>query len=135
GRSDQAADLLDAADALRSDEFSGAMLRLCRGRLALPDQPGRAIEHAERSLAYADTTKNDELRLDAHALLARGHRARGERDPSRAACDAFLARWHAVRGMHSRAGALVEAGLVLAADARHSELADRAALPGAPSPW
>jgi len=133
---DRAAALLDSADQVSGkDEFSGALLLLCRGRLALPGQPDQVIEQAERALAYAGTTENDELRLEALALLARGHRARGERDSSRPACDAFLERWHAVGGMDLRAAELVEVGLVLAADQRHPELAGAAELLTTHSSW
>jgi class 3 adenylate cyclase/tetratricopeptide (TPR) repeat protein len=136
GRRDEGADLLDIAGRTSGkDEFSGALLLLCRGRLALPGQPGQAIEHAERVLVYADTTQNDELRLQALALLARANRARGAEDAARAACDAFLERWHTVRGIYTAAVPLVEIGLVLAGDQRHADLARAVALQNTPSPW
>ena len=123
------------SNAGRRDEFSATWLLLRGGRLALPAQPDQAIEHAGRALAYADATENDEFRLDALALLARAHAARGEQDASRTACDAFLGRWHTVGGMHHQTVALVETGVVLAADQRHPELATALALLTTPSPW
>ena len=135
GQPDQAAGLLDTAQAGRRDEFSATWLLLIGGRLALPAQPEQAIKHAGRALAYADATANDEFRLDALALLARAHAARGEQDASRTACDAFLERWHTVGGMHHQTVALVETGVVLAADQRHPELAGAAALLTTPNPW
>jgi tetratricopeptide (TPR) repeat protein len=135
GRPDEALELLDTAERLGGDEFTGALLLLTRGRLALRARPGQAIEDGERALAYADTTENNELRLDAYALLARARAARGDRAGARAACDAFLERWHAAGGMQLTADPLVETGLVLAADRRHADLAGAIALLTTPSPW
>jgi len=102
-----------------------------RGRLVLRKSPDRAVEHAERALAYADKTQNDEIRLEAYALLACAHRAAGRQGPARASCDAFLERW---QSLPSLTAALVVTGLVLVWDDRHAELADAAAL-ALPSPW
>jgi class 3 adenylate cyclase len=136
GQPDQAAELLDAAAHVSGkDEASGAVLLGSRGRLALGAAPDSAIAYAERALAYADTTQNDELRVDAYALLARGHATRGDRASSRIACDSFLERWHAVGGMQSQVATLVETGLVLAAHGRNAELGAAAALLMTPSPW
>ena len=131
GEPDQAAGLLDAAEASGSDEFTTAWLQTSRGRLELRAHPEGGVEYAERALAYADKTQNDELRLDAYALLASAHHALGRRDPAHAACDAFLERWQSVPYLSV---ALVEAALVLVEDGRHAELADAAAL-ALPSPW
>ena len=136
GRPDEAADLLDAAGLVRGeDEFSGALLLLCRGRLVLATQPAAAIDHARRVLAYADTTQNDEMRLQALGLLSRALRAHGERDAAHSTCDAFLERWLSVRGLYAAAVPLVELALVLAGDQRHADLARAAALVTTPSPW
>jgi tetratricopeptide (TPR) repeat protein len=136
GRRDEALELLEAGlHSSGKDEFSGALLLLCRARIALLDQPDKATEHAERVLAFGDTTENDEIRLQAHAVLARAHRARGASEAACAACDAFLERWHAVRGLSNAAVPLVEVGLVLAADGRHVDLAAAATLVTTPSPW
>jgi hypothetical protein len=135
GQPDQALALLDAADLVSGkDEFTDTLLLLSRGRLA-GARADQAVDNAERALAFADATDNDELRLDAHALLARAHAADGNRDASRAACDAFLARWHTAGGMHLSADPLVEVALILAADHRHRELSRAIALLSARSPW
>src|SRR5207237_9816973 len=78
---------------------------------------------------------NDEFRPYALALLPSAHAALGEQDASRTACDAFLERWHTVGGMHHQTIALLETGVVLAADQRHPELASALALLTTPSPW
>ena len=131
GDPDQAASLLDAAEASGGDEFTTAWLLIWRSRLVLGEQPERAVEHAERALAYANKTQNDEIRLEAYALLARAYEAAGRENAARSACDAFLEHW---QSLPISSAALVEAGLVLAADGRHDELADAAAL-ALPSPW
>lgn len=97
----------------------------------LREHPERAVEYAERALAYADKTQNDEIRVDAYALLARAHHAAARHDSARAACDAFLERWQSVSTFPV---ALVEAGLVLVAEGRHPELANASAR-ALPSPW
>jgi class 3 adenylate cyclase len=126
-----AASLMDAAEAVGKNEFATAWLLIWRGRLALAEDLDRAVADAERALAYADKTQNDEIRVEAYALLARAHQAACRRDAARAACDAFLDRW---RALPIQTLALVEAGLALAAQSRHAELADAAAL-ALPSPW
>jgi len=131
GEPDQATSLLDAAEKSGHDEFTTAWLQNRRGRLVLREHPERAVEYAERALAYADKTQNDEIRVDAYALLARAHHAAGQDDPARAACDAFLERW---QSMSIFPIALVEAGLVLVAEGRHAELANASTV-ALPSPW
>src|SRR5439155_65515 len=120
---DQAAALLlvwrGAARVSGGDPTGVDDVREAYGILDRDAHPEQAIKHAGRALAYADATANDEFRLDALALLARAHAARGEQDASRTACDAFLERWHTVGGMHHQTVALVETGVVLAADQRH----------------
>jgi class 3 adenylate cyclase/tetratricopeptide (TPR) repeat protein len=132
GQPGQAAGLLEAARAHGAEEFTDAWLLGWQGRLALSERPQQAVEDAERALAYADKTQNNEIRLEALALLARAHRAAGRPDAARAACDAFLEHW---RHVSLQVPALLETGLVLAADERHAELADAAALIPLPSPW
>jgi tetratricopeptide (TPR) repeat protein len=129
GETDRGASLIDAAE--EGNEFATAWLLVWRSRLVLGQDPERAVEHAERALAYGDKAQNDEIRLEAYALLARAHQAAGHRDSAQAACDAFLERWHS---NPIPTVALFETGLVLAADRRHAELADAAAL-ALPSPW
>ena len=131
GEPEEAAGLLDDVEASGSDEFATAWLQTSRGRLGLREHPESAVEHAEQALAYADKTQNDEIRLDALALLASAHHALGRRDPARAACDAFIERWPSVPIFSV---ALLEAALVLVEDGRHAELADAVAL-APPSPW
>ncbi|MGB2954295.1 MAG: AAA family ATPase [Gaiellaceae bacterium] len=136
GRPDEATGMLAAAAVVTArDEFTDAWLAQCEGRVALSERPHQAVEHAERALAYAERTQNDEVRLEAYALLARAHRARAEHDASRAACDAYLERWRTIRGLQLLPVTLVETGLVLAADGRNAELAGATALITLTSPW
>ena len=119
GERDRAEEFLDAAAKVSGmDEASGTVFLASRGRLSLEAAPDSAIADGERALEYADKTQNNEVRVDAYALLARGHAARGDHTSSRAACDSFLERWHAVGGVQSQVATLVETGLVLAADGR-----------------
>ena len=131
GELDQATSLLDAAKMSGGDEFTTAWLQNRRGRLVLSEHPERAVEYAEWALEYAGKIQNDEIRVEAYALLARAHQAAGRQDSARAACDAFLERWQSVSAFTV---ALVEAGLVLVAQGRHAELAAASALALA-SPW
>jgi len=136
GELDRAAELHDnAARTSGGDEFSGAVLALSRARLAVTSRPDEAVEHGERVLAYADTTHNDELRLQACGPLARAHQARGDRDAARTACDAFLRRWHSVAGLYTGAVPFVEVALVLAGDGRHADIDRAVLLLNVPSTW
>ena len=131
GEANEAASLLDDAGMSGSDEFTTAWIQNRRGRLVLREDPERAVEHAEEALEYADKIQNDEIRVDAYALLARAHQTAGRQDSARVACDAFLERWQSVPAFTVT---VVEAGLVLAAQGRHAELAAASAL-ALPSPW
>jgi hypothetical protein len=124
---------VDAAARLSDDAFTATNTGALRARLTLEHDPRGALAATNQILDYAQTTDNDEHRLDALALRAKAYAVLGEDAAAGDALDAFLGAWDRTP-LGYMAPALAEIAVQLAAQDRHDDVG-RALRALGPTPW
>ena len=134
GDAKTAIDMLDRA-AVGANTWHRSLIAGIRCRLLLDEDPHEALLLAHETAKYVEQIGHHGAGLEALALIARAEHACGNRQAATDALDEYLHRWHVIGTALDGSEALVDAGLVLAAHGRHSDLAAAVDRMKTPTPW